>query len=90
MAMAPRPSHERRCLARAPRWLPRSPPGFDLPAYVGSRGWIALRLDAGEIEWGEVTELVCGSYMPIVPKATRRKNLSRRSPGVLGAIGLQT
>src|SRR5437763_454768 len=44
------------------------PARFYLPAYIGSRGWIALRLDRGEIDWDEVTELVRGSYRMIAPK----------------------
>jgi predicted DNA-binding protein (MmcQ/YjbR family) len=45
-----------------------NPARFYLPAYVGSRGWVALRLDAGEIDWDEVAELVTGSYRLIAPK----------------------
>ena len=39
-----------------------------MPAYIGSKGWIALRLDRGDIDWDEVTELVTGSYRLIAPK----------------------
>jgi predicted DNA-binding protein (MmcQ/YjbR family) len=39
-----------------------NPDKFYIPAYVGSRGWVALRLDRGEIDWEEVSELVTGSY----------------------------
>src|SRR5438477_8539734 len=45
------------------------PARFYLPAYIGSRGWIALRLDSGEIDWDEVAELVTGSYRMIAPKS---------------------
>ena len=44
------------------------PKRFYLPAYVGPRGWVALRLDAGAIDWGEVAELMRGSYVLIAPK----------------------
>jgi hypothetical protein len=44
------------------------PVRFYLPAYVGSRGWVALRLDLGDIDWEEVSELVSGSYRMIAPK----------------------
>jgi hypothetical protein len=44
------------------------PTRFYLPAYIGSRGWIALRLDIGKIDWDEVAELVVGSYRLIAPK----------------------
>ncbi|MCC6365974.1 MAG: MmcQ/YjbR family DNA-binding protein [Bryobacterales bacterium] len=45
-----------------------SPERFYLPAYVGSRGWIALRLDVGQVDWDEVAELARGSYRLIAPK----------------------
>src|SRR5215813_9561652 len=35
-----------------------SPERFFLPAYIGPRGWVALRLDRGEIDWEEVEELM--------------------------------
>src|SRR5262252_8415049 len=38
------------------------PDRFYLPAYIGPRGWVALRLDTGPIDWEEVAELVSGSY----------------------------
>jgi|SRR5580698_2572939 hypothetical protein len=48
------------------------PDRFYLPAYIGSRGWIALRLDHGEIDWDEVTELLTGSYRMVAPKRRAR------------------
>jgi hypothetical protein len=44
------------------------PQRFYLPAYIGSRGWVALRLDRGEIDWDEVSELVSDSYRRTAPK----------------------
>jgi predicted DNA-binding protein (MmcQ/YjbR family) len=44
------------------------PRRFFLPAYLASKGWAALRLDVGEIDWDEVSELVRGSYQLIAPK----------------------
>jgi len=44
------------------------PDRFYLPAYIGSRGWVALRLDLGEIDWDEVTEIVIGSYRLVAPR----------------------
>jgi predicted DNA-binding protein (MmcQ/YjbR family) len=40
---------------------------FYLPAYIGSRGWVALRLDTGKVDWDEVRELLLGSYMLVAP-----------------------
>lgn len=44
------------------------PTRFYLPAYIGPKGWVALRLDIGEIDWDEVAELVLGSYCLVAPK----------------------
>lgn len=45
-----------------------NPAQYYLPAYVGSRGWVGLRLDTGEIDWEEVEELLKHSYNLIAPK----------------------
>jgi hypothetical protein len=51
--------------------LTEAQPGrFYLPAYIASRGWVALRLDIGKINWNEVQELLWGSYALVAP--TRR------------------
>ena len=51
------------------RFLVESSPGrFYLPAYIGSRGWIGLRMDLATLSWTEVKELIHGSYMQIAPK----------------------
>jgi hypothetical protein len=44
------------------------PDRFYLPAYIASKGWVALRLDVGKVDWDEVRELLLGSYMLIAPK----------------------
>ena len=41
---------------------------FYLPAYIGPRGWVGLRLDVGKIDWNEVAEFVGDSYRLIAPK----------------------
>jgi predicted DNA-binding protein (MmcQ/YjbR family) len=48
--------------------IDEDPRRFYMPSYVGPRGWAALRLDTGEIDWQEVTELVTESYRLIAPK----------------------
>jgi predicted DNA-binding protein (MmcQ/YjbR family) len=49
--------------------LATAQPGrFYLPAYIGPRGWLALRLDVGEVDWDEVAELVACSYRLVAPK----------------------
>ncbi len=45
-----------------------APARFYLPAYIGSRGWIALRMDLATLNWTEVKELIRGSYIQAAPK----------------------
>jgi phosphoribosylglycinamide formyltransferase-1 len=44
------------------------PARFFMPAYLGPKRWLGLYLDAGDIDWGEVTELIHASYRMIAPK----------------------
>jgi len=44
------------------------PDRFYIPAYIGPKGWVALRLDGGAVDWDEVAELVRGSYRMVAPK----------------------
>jgi hypothetical protein len=51
------------------RFLVESDPRrFYLPAYIGSRGWIGLRMDLATLNWTEVKELIRGSYLQTAPK----------------------
>ena len=47
--------------------LDRGEPFF-FPAYVGSKGWIGIDLQASRLDWTEVEELVRESYRAIAPK----------------------
>jgi phosphoribosylglycinamide formyltransferase-1 len=50
------------------RLLAQSQPArFYLPSYLASKGWVALRLDQGEIDWDEIRELLQDSYRRIAP-----------------------
>lgn len=44
------------------------PKKFYLPAYIGPRGWVALRLDRGKVDWSEVRDLITASYLQAAPK----------------------
>jgi len=50
----------------------REPKRFYLPAYIGPRGWFALRLDLGAIDWNEVKHIVELSYCLAAPKTLVR------------------
>jgi len=57
-----------------------NPAKFYMPAYVGPRGWVGLRLDVGIIDWEEVAELVTHSYVLVAPK--RLAHAVDAGPGV--------
>ena len=42
------------------------PQRFFRPPYVGSRGWLGVRLD-GKADWGEIAELCKDAYRVIAP-----------------------
>jgi predicted DNA-binding protein (MmcQ/YjbR family) len=50
-----------------------NPSKFYMPAYIGPKGWVALRLDKGAIDWDEVTELVTGSYRLVGKRKSRTR-----------------
>ena len=52
---------ENRALVKA------QPRKYYLPAYLANRGWVALRLDQGKVDWDEVRDLVTASYLQIAP-----------------------
>jgi hypothetical protein len=49
------------------------PGRFYVPAYIASRGWVALRLDIGKIDWNEVKELLFGSYALVALRDSSRE-----------------
>ena len=44
------------------------PERFFVPAYLGPRGWVGLRLDIGKVDWSEARELLMESYCLQAPK----------------------
>ena len=48
------------------------PKRFYMPAYVGPRGWVGLRLDVGRVNWAELEELARGSYQLVAAKPSRK------------------
>jgi predicted DNA-binding protein (MmcQ/YjbR family) len=45
------------------RLIEANPGKFYMPAYIGPRGWVGLRLDSPSVDWSEVKELLRGSYL---------------------------
>jgi predicted DNA-binding protein (MmcQ/YjbR family) len=45
------------------------PARFYLPAYIGPRGWIGIRLDRPPVDWEDVARRVLASYRAVAPKS---------------------
>ncbi|HYW74975.1 MAG TPA: MmcQ/YjbR family DNA-binding protein [Pyrinomonadaceae bacterium] len=45
---------------------------FFVPAYVGSRGWIGMRLDLDEVDWETARDLLQRGYQEIAPRKLAR------------------
>ena len=41
---------------------------FFVPAYLGSKGWIAIRLDLDEVDWETVAEITRRAYQDVAPR----------------------
>ena len=57
-----------------------APDRFFVPPYVGPGGWIGIWLD-GQVDWGELADLLRDSYDLIAPKRLleqQKQKLSRR------------
>ena len=48
-----------------------SPDRYFRPPYVGSRGWVGMRLD-GDVDWDEVAEMCEEAYRVIAPSRLTR------------------
>lgn len=46
----------------------RAPGRHFVPAYLGARGWVGIRLDREDVDWGEVDELLGDAYCLVAPK----------------------
>jgi hypothetical protein len=53
------------------RLVAAQPRKYYLPAYIGPRGWVGLRLDRARVDWDEVRDIVTASYLQAAPKKLR-------------------
>ena len=44
------------------------PISFFVPPYLGSKGWIAIRLDLDEVDWDTVADLARRAYQELAPR----------------------
>jgi hypothetical protein len=50
------------------RLVKEDPESFFVPAYLGSKGWIAIRLDLDEVDWDTVSDLARRAFQSIAPR----------------------
>lgn len=44
------------------------PHRFFVPPYVGTRGWVGVRLDVPPLDWDEIAAIVGGGYRAVAPR----------------------
>src|SRR5688572_9988255 len=47
----------------------KHPEKFYLPANIGSRGWVGIRIDRPKVDWDEIRGFIRESYRLVAPKA---------------------
>lgn len=63
-----------RCPFEEAQRLAASARRFYFPSYIAKRGWVAIRLDQGPVDWGEVEAFLSTSLAAVTPaRATRSK-----------------
>jgi phosphoribosylglycinamide formyltransferase-1 len=55
-------------LSEQHRLVKDDPISFFVPPYLGSKGWVAIRLDLDEVDWETVLELALRAYQDIAPR----------------------
>lgn len=51
----------------------RDPERFYSPAYLGSKGWVGIRVDVSPVPWETVAALVEDSYRLVAPRSLVRR-----------------
>jgi len=55
-------------LSEQRRFIRDDSESFFVPAYLGARGWIAIRLDLEAVDWDTVRELARQAFQSIAPR----------------------
>lgn len=55
-------------LSEQRRLVKDDPISFFVPPYLGSKGWVAIRLDLDEVDWDTVSELARRAYQDLAPR----------------------
>jgi hypothetical protein len=67
------------------RLVAKHPEKYYLPAYIGPRGYLGIRLDTRDVDWKDVDARMATAHQTVAPKLTgirgRRKKAPTRSRG---------
>ena len=55
-------------LSEQRRLIREEPEVFFAPAYVGPRGWVAIRMDLSDVDWIAIEEFARQAYLQTAPK----------------------
>jgi hypothetical protein len=55
-------------LAEQRRLIRNDPESLFVPAYLGARGWVAIRLDLDEVDWSTIDDLAKCAYQSLAPR----------------------
>lgn len=58
----------------------KDPGRYFVPPYVGSRGWVGLRLDTPRVDWREVKNLAFAAYVLTAPDRPKKRPAILTSP----------
>ncbi len=62
-----------------------------LPAYIGPRGWLGIRLDRGAVDWREIALRVQMSYRHVAPRTlVEQMDCARPVPPARGRVAAGT
>jgi predicted DNA-binding protein (MmcQ/YjbR family) len=55
-------------LSEQRRQVRNDPENFFVPAYLGQKGWIAIRLDSDDVDWELIEQFARTAYQSVAPR----------------------
>ena len=55
-------------LSEQRRQVRDDPENFFVPPYLGSKGWIAIRLDSDQLDWEVIADFARRAYQAVAPR----------------------
>lgn len=57
-----------RCTGEQDALVRTDPQRYYVPAYLGSKDWVGVRLDVGEVDWTGIREMIIDAYRLQAPR----------------------